>query len=399
MTTLTTEQELHEYLNKKGVKKLLEDMLEDVLQKRPDEPVKHIYNYLRKNFAAQLSSPDVNPVANELEAMLAKTLADAPKDDAGDDDRAPSPPPDSRAPAVSLRQGMAKNRRKSVCAEPITPDDLSKNFTPKVYPKSDEEKQRIKEVISHNILFANLEEKQKNIIMDAMFEVNKEPGDTIIKQGDEGDNFYVIDQGNCDVYVKIGGEDKHVLACGPGDSFGELALMYNAPRAATVKARDNARLWAVDRLTFKFILMDTTIKQRNLYESFLEKVPLLSNLMRYERLTVADALGKQEFKAGDVIIKQGDPGDQFYIIEEGEVVCLQSPEPGKPEMEVGQLKSGDYFGEIALLTNKPRAATVKAVTDVATLSLSRATFTRVMGPLQDILKRNIGAYRSYISLV
>mmetsp|Transcript_7880 Transcript_7880/g.13526 ORF Transcript_7880/g.13526 Transcript_7880/m.13526 type:complete len:245 (+) Transcript_7880:435-1169(+) len=228
----------------------------------------------------------------------------------------------------------------------------------------------------------------------------KNPGEVIIKQGDEGDNFYVVDTGDCDVFVsKPGQEPKKVLSCPSGESFGELALMYNAPRAATVIARSPTRLWAVDRITFKLILMDTTIKQRNLYESFLEKVPILANLSKCERLTIADALRHVKFAGGVEIIREGEPGDTFYIIEEGEVVCTQTPSAGQKPEEVGRLKTGDYFGEVALLTDKPRAATVTAIRDTECLTLSRVTFTRVMGPLTTILKRNIAAYRSYVALM
>ena len=76
----------------------------------------------------------------------------------------------------------------------------------------------------------------------------------------------------------------HVLTCKDGDSFGELALMYDAPRAATVIGKTDMKLWAMDRLTYKHILMDTTLKKRNMYKEFLEHVPLLRSLDPYERL-------------------------------------------------------------------------------------------------------------------
>mmetsp|Transcript_36740 Transcript_36740/g.59358 ORF Transcript_36740/g.59358 Transcript_36740/m.59358 type:complete len:402 (+) Transcript_36740:90-1295(+) len=401
---MATEEELHSYLQRKGVKRLLEDLLEDILQQKPEEPIKHIYNYIRQKYPSSLTSPDVDQLAGELEQLLSRN---APVDYPLDDDEDPQDQDDSASepelpppPPVEVARPAGRNRRKSISAEPVNPDDLKSIYVPKVYPKNLEEKRRLIEVISHNILFAGLDQQQKGIILDAMFEVNKEPGEVIIRQGDEGDNFYVVDTGECEVYVaKNGGEAMLMMTCGPGQSFGELALMYNSPRAATVKARTPTRLWAVDRITFKFILMDTTIKQRTLYDGFLEKIPLLANLSRYERLQVADALVHKSFKQNEAIIREGEPGDCFYIIEQGEVVCKQTPSPGNPQVEVGRLRMGDYFGEIALLTNRPRAATVIAVTDVNCLTLTRNTFIRLLGPLQDILKRNISAYKSYISLV
>jgi len=140
--------------------------------------------------------------------------------------------------------------------------------------------------------------------------------DLIIKQGDPGEEFYVVDSGVPEVYVKQAeGEDKKVLTYGEGDAFGELALMYNAPRAATVKANGAVKVWALDRLTFKVILMDTTMKKRNVYKGFLEQVDLLKSLSEYERLTIADSLVAETFPANHEIIRQYEAGDKFYIIE------------------------------------------------------------------------------------
>lgn len=130
---------------------------------------------------------------------------------------------------------------------------------------------------------------------------------------------------------------------GPNGSFGELALMYNAPRAATVSATEKSVLWALDRITFRRILMENTSKKRRMYEGFLEELPLLTSLEPYERHKIADALEPVNFNDGDIIIKQGDSGDSFYIIESGEVTVLQTDNNGVEHSMLG-LKRGSYFG-------------------------------------------------------
>ena len=96
-------------------------------------------------------------------------------------------------------------------------------------------------------------------------------GDIVIKQGDEGDNFYVVDSGTFDIYQDVPAEDgaeggptvhKALGRVGHLGSFGELALLYNCPRKATVQAAEDSVLWALDRLTFRHILVSATIKQR-----------------------------------------------------------------------------------------------------------------------------------------
>ncbi|XP_006108722.3 cAMP-dependent protein kinase type I-beta regulatory subunit-like, partial [Myotis lucifugus] len=88
-------------------------------------------------------------------------------------------------------------------------------------------------------------------IFDAMFPVTHIAGETVIQQGDEGDNFYVVDQGEVDVYVN----GEWVTNISEGGSFGELALIYGTPRAATVKAKTDLKLWGIDRDSYRRILM------------------------------------------------------------------------------------------------------------------------------------------------
>lgn len=156
------------------------------------------------------------------------------------------------------KRGGGRERRTVVMAEAPKHDA---NFVAKVVPKSDEEVARIAEIISKNILFNGMDEKQRKIIIDSMERKAFESGHDIIKQGDMGDYFYVLEAGTCDIFV----DEKLVLQVSKGMSFGELALLYDAPRAATVKTTSDVVAWVMDRQTFKQTLMEMTMKQRDLY--------------------------------------------------------------------------------------------------------------------------------------
>ncbi|KAJ7522166.1 hypothetical protein O6H91_19G085700 [Diphasiastrum complanatum] len=127
-------------------------------------------------------------------------------------------------------------------------------------------------------------------------------------------------------------------------------------------------LWGMDRTTFRAILMHTTNEKRQLYENFLQEVPLLKTLNKYERSAIADVLQGQYFEKGQDIIVEGQCGDKLYFLEEGEA-----------DAKAGQkltmkYRRGDYFGELALLHDQPRAATVTAVTQCKCVTIDRESF-------------------------
>jgi cAMP-dependent protein kinase regulator len=89
-------------------------------------------------------------------------------------------------------------------------------------------------------------------------------------------------------------------------------------------------------------------------------------------------------------------GDVFYMIESGEAEATITSEPGKPPSVVKLYRTGDYFGELALIKGEPRAANIVARTNMKLVSLDRGSFKRLLGPIEDILKRNAEKYVKFI---
>lgn len=313
-------------------------------------------------------------------------------------DNDPATSPTGFPPAGAANQGFPNNyalgRRTSVSAESLNPTSSgTEGWTPPFHAKTEEQLARLRTAVSGNFLFSHLDDEQFHTVLNALVEKPiPAKGIKVITQGDAGDYFYIVEEGHFDIYIHSSGSAQpgpdglgnKVASIGPGGSFGELALMYNAPRAATVISADSkCTLWALDRITFRRILMDSAFQRRRMYEAFLEEVPLLSSLKPYERAKIADALDTIKYPAGSTIISEGDPGDAFYLLEFGEAEAFIRGVEGPVKF----YKRGDYFGELALLDDKPRAASVVSKTEVKVARLGRDGFKRLMGPVEEIMRR------------
>jgi len=305
-----------------------------------------------------------------------------------EDDDAPDmplpPPPHSRGP------------RQSVSAEAYGCWNVKAEFKAPVFEKTDEQKARIEKCIAPSFMFNSLQKEDMNTVLMAFKERRTDAGESIITAGDDGECMFLIEEGKVDCFKNIDGVDKLVKTCISGDVFGELALLYNCPRAATVKTTEASILWELDRNTFNNIVKDAAAKKRDTYTDFLKKVPLLENVEPYELMTIADALKMDIVEGQGVeIIKQGDQGDKFFIVMEGVCVAKKAFVEGQEPQTVMTHKVGDYFGELALINNDKRAATV--CTSAATtkvLYVDRKTFKRLMGPMEDILRREAKRYEA-----
>ncbi|CEL94166.1 unnamed protein product [Vitrella brassicaformis CCMP3155] len=291
---------------------------------------------------------------------------------------------------------QCSQRRTGVSAEAVTKERMAKWKKP-VYPKAEADKAKIRSVINTKlqVLFGHLDDEAREAVIDAMFRKEVKKGEMLIQQGQEGDNFYVVDKGMFDILVARGNNPpKKVTEAAPGSSFGELALMYNAPRAATCIAAEDSVVWALDRDSFQMMLVTAENVKKKAHESFLENVEIFQALTKLERGKLSDLLQSDIFEDGECIIQQGTVGDRFYIVEEGHAVAKLSEE-NKPEIVVKEYGPGGYFGEIALLADVSRKASVYAKGDCSVLWIDRECFDRVLGPIKDTLLKEVEKYPKY----
>lgn len=273
-------------------------------------------------------------------------------------------------------------------------------FVVNVVPKSETVKKIIYDAIKDNILFRACSEEELLSLVDAFESADFNEGDVVIKQGDDGEHFYVVEEGTLDISLIRGGSNdplstnKHSnrevqigVPYVPGSAFGELALMYGSPRAATIRAKEQCKLWCIDRKAFRGITAQHKFKQAQRYVEFLSNVKIgdavLGDVLKVPEIDAMSlALQRETFKRGEVIVREGERGDIFYMIESGSVDVLKKDHGDRP---VKTLTTGQFFGERALLTEDVRQATCIATSEVQCLSLMREDFNLMLGDLQELL--------------
>jgi CRP-like cAMP-binding protein len=171
----------------------------------------------------------------------------------------------------------------------------------------------------------------------------------------------------------------------PVETFGELSLLYSAPRAATCIAQASRNvLYRVDQTTFRYILHMQTHETDKVKRELLQNVSFLKELDAVDLGKLADNLTPRPFQKGDVIVKKGDDGDAFYIIQEG-TIQVKDIEVGGKVYEDMTLGPGEFFGERALVTEEPRTANCIAATSGIALYVDSDTFSKVMGNLSELV--------------
>jgi len=269
-----------------------------------------------------------------------------------------------------------------------------------VHEKTAEERGQLSKIIKTSpdakihMLFGNVNNETFEKILDATFLKVYNTGEDVIKQGDVGDFFYIVKSGNFDIIVQKGdAPPKKVFTAGAGFAFGELALLYNAPRTATITAVNESQVWCLDRTAFRNLVVKSSQAHFKENVAFLSNCEVFQMLDSQERASLAEVLEEEDFDEDEAIVEQGERDDKMFILRKGTAVACIKGEQG--EVEVKQYKQADYFGEIALLSGEPRKASVYAVGPCSCLYITRATFLRILGPLQGLLERNISSYAKY----
>ncbi|XP_056634130.1 cGMP-dependent protein kinase, isozyme 2 forms cD4/T1/T3A/T3B isoform X4 [Diorhabda sublineata] len=277
-----------------------------------------------------------------------------------------------------------RKQRAGISAEPQSEAsilDLSKQtFT--VHPKNESSRELIKSAILDNDFMKNLELTQIREIVDCMYPEEYPAGSIIIQEGDVGSIVYVLEEGK----VEVSRENKILHHLDSGKVLGELAILYNCQRTATIKAHTDCKLWAIERQCFQTIMMRTGLIRQAEYTDFLKSVPIFKTLPEDTLIKISDVLEETVYANGDYIIRQGARGDTFFIISKGKVKVTRKVPSSNNEEFIRTLGKGDFFGEKALQGDDLRTANV-IVDDpegVTTLVIDRETFNQLISDLDEI---------------
>ncbi|XP_050459128.1 cGMP-dependent protein kinase, isozyme 2 forms cD4/T1/T3A/T3B isoform X2 [Cataglyphis hispanica] len=289
---------------------------------------------------------------------------------------------------VDLRlvsNGMNSNprlKRQAISAEPLR-NDTTKPVVKFTKPKRSRE--LIKTAILDNDFMKNLELTQIREIVDCMYPVTFPAGSIIIQEGDVGSIVFVMEEGK----VEVSRDGKYLSTLQHGKVLGELAILYNCKRTATITAATDCHLWAIDRQCFQTIMMKTGLSRQAEYTDFLKSVPIFKNLPEETLIKISDVLEETFYNNGDYIIRQGARGDTFFIISRGQVrVTIKQPDTIE-EKYIRTLRKGDFFGEKALQGDDLRTANIIAddPEGVSCLVIDRETFNQLISSLDEIRTR------------
>lgn len=240
-----------------------------------------------------------------------------------------------------------------------------------------------RDVVSSVAGFWELRVEEAAAFAARLKEERRHAGEVIIRQGDQGDRFYIVKSGRVEISADEGGGGRRVLAVlSKGDYFGEIALVKKVPRTATATALSECSLLVLEKADFDQMMsqriniaerIDRLIENRG----FLARLPLFSEFAPAQIAMAASRLVPERYQAGQDVITQGQMGDSFHIIRQGTMEVTVDRDGAR--RRVAELGPGEYFGEIALLLNVPRTASVTATSDSLVLRLRQEDFKSLMG--------------------
>ena len=231
-----------------------------------------------------------------------------------------------------------------------------------------------------------LPEDSRRLVVEAFVPVSYGFGEVIVAEGADADAFYVIVSGSARALRRGDrGEEVSLASLGPGDAFGEIALLEDGDRTATVRASGKVEALRLDKAIFRAVVQ-VNPEIREHFERYIERVHL-RDLFRISSAfsdidpdtldALIDAVEPLVVDRGEIVVRQGEAADSMFFVEEGRLRAVWQTDDGS-RGDVAYIRRGDFFGERSLLLAAPRAVSVEAVTPVKLLVLHEPDFQRLV---------------------
>ena len=434
-------EELKEFL-----KNVCESMCLDALETKPKDIPNYMINYLQNKYGYSSSGlqyeekKELEKLRNDVEIFrdmdehtyYAELQKQVKKEVKVNDKKSKNPPkPKPRLPPdelivsdeedyndmdeidqnldnVEYIQKCNLNNRRIALTENVINDEEDTGQI-KTHKKSNELIEFMRINLIKSPIFCQLPQEILKQCIDAMEEKNIPAVTDVCKQGEIGESFFFVEEGELECkmqFTKITKEGnrkkvekfepKLVKIYGRGDYFGELSLLFHIPRRGTVKAVNDAKLYFLNRSTFKKILKraneDKIARKINIFK----KVPILETLTDEELIKLDDISKEAIYHNGEIIIKENEISNVMFFIDKGKCIGTQTEENGKIPVKTKDYREGDIIGERSLLKGEKRQENIIANSDyVKLICLDRFSFKNNFGSLEQILMRNMDLYNTF----
>jgi CRP-like cAMP-binding protein len=266
--------------------------------------------------------------------------------------------------------------------------DLSKFDRVKIHHKTPDVHSLIYNVIKPNALFEDLTNEEVMQIIDVFKPGAFKEGKVIVRQGDKGSEFYVVESGELIEHDEGGVSKARIYA--RGDAFGEL--VFGLPSVATITATTDVRVWILERNVYSSVI--NSIRREQYQEKYnffrdcvVDKRPFSEIFDFYQIQDLAIAAKVDNFEEGEVILREGEIVDTFYIVRSGRIVRYKTNSEGNWD-KVGTIDERKVFGTTSLLKGGGSPYTYRASTRVKVFYLTRQDFESIMGSVKDAFDNN-----------
>lgn len=280
-----------------------------------------------------------------------------------------------------LRSDKSKRRVRAHSAqnEPYGKDDGAADQASK--PSMDltpESRRFLNKVLQRHFLFSSLEDNERSEVIDQMVMRKTARQEVIFHQGDKGNSCFIIQSGTYTVAI----DDNNLKQLQSRHTFGELALLYNVDRTATVTCTQQGALWRMDAAAFRKCMEQLSDRNFTKAMDFLSSDVTFGGMSDDERKLLAGLCSVQAFTKNEVILREGQHGDWMFIVMEGSVQTTDRY--GNSSVK----KPGTLLGAAGLIYHNSQQPAAKAVDHVTCLALGKCHVERLLGPIGDVLRRS-----------